>query len=85
MTTNPELRPIPATVDAAFDELVEAGRAIDRDVLGDSLLAFVRGTVALRKRLCAEHGAEAGAAIWSAAMDRHHRWMEQRYGLRDDA
>ena len=28
---------------------------------------------------------EAGRGIWHAAMDRHYRWMGERYGLSDAA
>ncbi len=51
--------------------------------LGGGLLFWVRATVALHHRLGAEHGDEAGPFIWRAAMDRHRRWLRERYGLRD--
>ncbi len=72
-------------VAAAYAELVEASRAIDRarggDGFGDSLLAWVRVCVRLHDRLRDEHGAEAGGAIWTAAMERHYDWYCDLHGL----
>ena len=72
-------------VAAAYAELVEDSLAWERcyaesgDV-GAGLLPWVRRTVALYHRLVAEHGEDAGGAIWRAAMDRHYAWLGRRYG-----
>ena len=72
-------------VTAAYDELVAASLELEREYdatgdLGAAVLAVVREMVALRRRLVAECGEDAGGAIWRAAMDRHYAWQLARYG-----
>ena len=69
----------------ATHELVEASHEVERvlDATGDvgaGILGWVRTTVRLHEELAAEHGEDAGGAIWRAAMDRHYAWLGRRYG-----
>ncbi len=74
-------------VDAAFDELVAASLAVedtrrtDRAAFGDALVGWVGTCVALLDRLEAEHGKEAGGAIWTEAMTKHNAWYCELRGL----
>ena len=75
---------------AAYGELVAAGLAWERSHaatgdVGAGILPWTRRVVALRTRLVAERGEDAGGAIWTAAMHRHRDWQIARYGLPDDA
>ena len=77
-------------VAAAYAELVEASLAWERSYaatgdLGAGALRWVCRTVALRHRLVAERGEDAGGAVWRLAMHRHRGWQIERYGLPDDA
>ena len=72
-------------VAAAVDELVAASRAGERLVertgaVGAGAMVLVRAMVHQLERLKAEHGEDAGGAIWRAAMDRHYAWLGRRYG-----
>ena len=75
----------PDPVAAAYAALVEASHEVERvlDATGDvgaGILGWVRTTVRLHEELAAEHGEDAGGAIWRAAMDRHYAWLGRRYG-----